>query len=114
MIENVEQDVQTLDVSGYQSQKNKRRRKNPNCLLSEMSTRTNCGKKGFYGCTNYPDCTFTLTDNFRKKKLTKTNVRELLQGKETTVKSIKNKNGKAYNAKVTINEKGTLDFLAFI
>lgn len=55
-----------------------------------------------------------VTDTFRKKKLTKTNVRELLQGKETTVKSIKNKSSKTYNVKVTMNEKGYLDFVSFI
>ncbi|EJC3741017.1 topoisomerase DNA-binding C4 zinc finger domain-containing protein, partial [Enterococcus faecium] len=31
-------------------------------------------KKSFYGCSNYPECKFTLADNFRKKKLTKTNL----------------------------------------
>ncbi|HEM3586552.1 TPA: topoisomerase DNA-binding C4 zinc finger domain-containing protein, partial [Streptococcus suis] len=31
-------------------------------------------KKSFYGCSNYPECTFTLAEHFRKKKLTKTNV----------------------------------------
>ncbi|QZT18660.1 topoisomerase DNA-binding C4 zinc finger domain-containing protein [Streptococcus suis] len=38
-------------------------------------------KKSFYGCSNYPECTFTLAEHFRKKKLTKTNVKELLEGK---------------------------------
>ncbi|MFC2450626.1 MAG: topoisomerase DNA-binding C4 zinc finger domain-containing protein, partial [Flavobacteriaceae bacterium] len=40
-------------------------------------------KKSFYGCSNYPECKFTLAEHFRKKKLTKTNVKELLEGKET-------------------------------
>lgn len=31
-----------------------------------------------------------LAEHFRKKKLTKTNVKELLEGKETLVKGIKN------------------------
>ena len=47
-------------------------------------------KKSFYGCSNYPECKFTLAEHFRKKKLTKTNVKELLEGKETLVKGIKN------------------------
>ncbi len=42
-------------------------------------------KKSFYGCSNYPECKFTLAEHFRKKKLTKTNVKELLEGKETLV-----------------------------
>ena len=32
-----------------------------------------------------------LAEHFRKKKLTKTNVKELLKGKENLVKGIKNK-----------------------
>ena len=45
---------------------------------------------------NYPECTFTLAEHFRKKKLTKTNVKELLEGKETLVKGIKTKDRKSY------------------
>ncbi|OJG19122.1 hypothetical protein RR47_GL001732 [Enterococcus columbae DSM 7374 = ATCC 51263] len=71
-------------------------------------------KKSFYGCSNYPECKFTLADNFRKKKLSKTNVAELLSGKETLIKGIKSKDKtKSYNALVKIGEKGYLDFLAF-
>ncbi|WVE60175.1 topoisomerase C-terminal repeat-containing protein (plasmid) [Enterococcus faecium] len=43
-----------------------------------------------------------LSDNFRKKKLTKTNIKELLEGKETLIKGIKNKEKKSYNAVVKI------------
>ena len=50
---------------------------------------------------------------FRKKKLTKTNVKELLEGKETLVKGIKNKEKKPYNAVVKIGEKGYIDFISF-
>lgn len=72
-----------------------------------------CIKKSFYGCSNYPECTFTLAEHFRKKKLTKTNVKELLEGKETLVKGIKNKEKKPYNAVVKIGEKGYIDFISF-
>ena len=68
-------------------------------------------KKSFYGCSNYPECTFTLAEHFRKKKLTKTNVKELLEGKETLVKGIKTKDRKSYNAVVKIGEKGYIDFI---
>ena len=51
--------------------------------------------------------------HFRKKKLTKTNVKELLEGKETLVKGIKNKEKKPYNAVVKIGEKGYIDFISF-
>ena len=70
-------------------------------------------KKSFYGCSNYPECKFTLAEHFRKKKLTKTNVKELLEGKETLVKGIKNKEKKPYNAVVKIGEKGYIDFISF-
>lgn len=48
-----------------------------------------------------------------KKKLTKTNVKELLEGKETLVKGIKTKDRKSYNAVVKIGEKGYIDFISF-
>ncbi|MFY0872839.1 topoisomerase C-terminal repeat-containing protein, partial [Enterococcus faecium] len=54
-----------------------------------------------------------LADNFRKKKLTKTNIKELLEGKETLIKGIKNKEKKSYNAVVKIGEKGYIDFISF-
>ncbi|EKZ0375176.1 TPA: topoisomerase, partial [Enterococcus faecium] len=54
-----------------------------------------------------------LAEHFRKKKLTKTNVKELLEGKETLVKGIKNKEKKPYNAVVKIGEKGYIDFISF-
>ena len=65
------------------------------------------------GCSNYPECKFTLAEHFRKKKLTKTNVKELLEGKETLVKGIKTKDRKSYNAVVKIGEKGYIDFISF-
>ena len=41
----------------------------------------------------------------------KTNVKELLEGKETLVKGIKTKDRKSYNAVVKIGEKGYIDFI---
>ena len=70
-------------------------------------------KKSFYGCSNYPECKFTLSDNFRKKKLTKGNIKDLLEGKETLVKSIKKADKTTYNAIVKVNEKGFIDFVSF-
>lgn len=70
-------------------------------------------KKGFFGCSKYPDCKFTLSDNFRKKKLTKTNIKELLDGEQTTVKGIKKADKNTYNAVVKLNAKGFIDFVSF-
>ena len=72
-----------------------------------------CFQCGSFPCSNYPECKFTLAEHFRKKKLTKTNVKELLEGKETLVKGIKTKDRKSYNAVVKIGEKGYIDFISF-
>ena len=112
LLEAVPSDIENISFSDYQEQKEKEAEKNivgkcPKCGNNIVL------KKSFYGCSNYPNCTFTLANNFRKKKLTKTNVRELLQDKETLVKGIKNKEKKPYNAVVKIGEKGYIDFLSF-
>ncbi len=105
-------DIEKLNFSDYQEQKEKEAEK------SIVGKCPKCGnnivlKKSFYGCSNYPECKFTLAEHFRKKKLTKTNVKELLEGKETLVKGIKNKEKKPYNAVVKIGEKGYIDFISF-
>ena len=106
----VPNDIEKLNFSDYQEQKEKEAEK------SIVGKCPKCGnnivlKKSFYGCSNYPECTFTLAEHFRKKKLTKTNVKELLEGKETLVKGIKTKDRKSYNAVVKIGEKGYIDFI---
>lgn len=70
-------------------------------------------RKDFYGCSNYPNCHYTLSNNFRHKKLTKKNVQELIAGKKTTVTGIKTKEKKTYDAIICQNEKGYLEFLSF-
>ncbi|MEK4745088.1 MULTISPECIES: topoisomerase C-terminal repeat-containing protein [unclassified Bacillus (in: firmicutes)] len=62
---------------------------------------------------SYPKCQFTLPDNSRKKKLGKTNVKNLLEGKETVIKNIKKADKNTYNAVVKLNEKELIDFVAF-
>ena len=71
-------------------------------------------KKSFYGCSNYPECKFTLADNFRNKKLTKSNIKALLQGETTIIKGIKNKEKKPYNAEVKQNDKGYIELVSFV
>ena len=112
LIGNVPNDIAQLDMKEYQSKKNIEEEKNavgkcPKCG-STLATR-----KGFYGCTNYPKCKFTLSGDFRKKKLTKKNIKELLEGKETLVKGIKKADGKTYNAVIKLNDRGYIDFVAF-
>ena len=112
LLENVPTDIEKLSFADYQVQKEKEAEK------SIVGKCPKCGnnivlKKSFYGCSNYPECKFTLAEHFRKKKLTKTNVKELLEGKETLVKGIKNKEKKPYNAVVKIGEKGYIEFISF-
>lgn len=96
-----------------------------NTTISSAQTKSEIGKcpkcnggivekKGFFGCSNYPNCKFTLSDNFRKKKLTKANIKNLLVGKETTIKGIKKADTSTYNAVVKLNVKGFLDFVSFV
>lgn len=113
LIENVPKDIDNLDLNVYLEAKKAEQQKNV------VGTCPKCGndivlKKSFYGCTGYPNCKYTLADNFRKKKFTKTNVKELIQGKETLVKGIKNKDKKTYNATVKQNEQGYIEFIAFV
>ncbi|WP_250620989.1 topoisomerase DNA-binding C4 zinc finger domain-containing protein [Bacillus subtilis] len=72
LIEQVPDYIKTLDIKEYEVQKQKEEEKSivgkcPKCG-SDIKAR-----KSFYGCSNYPVCKFSLTDNFRKKKLGKTN-----------------------------------------
>jgi DNA topoisomerase-3 len=114
LLENVPTDIEKLNFSDYQEQKEKKAEKNivgkcPKCGNNIIL------KKSFYGCSNYPECKFTLAEHFRKKKkLTKTNVkRNYWREKETLVKGIKNREKKLYNAVVKIGEKGYIDFISF-
>lgn len=71
-------------------------------------------KKGFYGCSNYPKCTFSINDIFRDKKLSKTNIKQLLKDGSSVVKGIKKKDkSETYDAVVTLNDKGYVQFKEF-
>lgn len=113
LLENVPGDIETLDISGYEKQKKETETKNT------IGACPKCGgnvilKKNFYGCSNYPDCNFVLSDNFRKKKLSKTNLKELIDKGETVVNKVKKKDSKdTYNALVKLNEKGFIEFVSF-
>lgn len=113
LIESVPNEVAALDMSEYKKAKKVEEEKSiigncPKCSDGHVKM-----KKNFYGCTNYPQCKFTLSDNFRKKKLTKTNIKELLENKETVVKNIKKADKNTYNAKVKLTDKGYIEFDSF-
>lgn len=112
LLENVPKDIQSLDIKEYENAKQNEIQRNtigkcPKCSGDIIL------KKSFYGCNKYPECKFTIPDNFRKKKLTKTNLKDLLQGKETLVKGIKTKEKDTYNANVKLNSKGYIEFVSF-
>ena len=113
LIEHVPDDVQQLNFHTYQAEVKKEADK------QTIGKCPKCGgnvvlKKSFYGCSNYPNCTFTLSDQFRKKKLTKTNLKDLLVGKETEVSGIKKADKTTYNAKIKLSDTGQITFVSFV
>lgn len=71
-------------------------------------------KGKFYGCSNYKtkDCKFSLPKKWSGKTIPKKNIHELLdKGITSEIKGFKSKKGKAFNAKLKIeNNKLTFDF----
>ena len=113
LIEHVPDDVQKLNFHTYQAEVKKEADKHT------IGKCPKCGgnvvlKKSFYGCSNYPNCTFTLSDQFRKKKLTKTNLKDLLVGKETVVSGIKKADKTTYSAKIKLSDTGQITFVSFV
>ena len=113
LIEHVPDDIQKLNFHTYQAEVKKEADK------QTIGKCPKCGgnvvlKKSFYGCSNYPNCTFTLSDQFRKKKLTKTNLKDLLVGKETVVSGIKKADKTTYNAKIKLSDTGQITFVSFV
>ena len=113
LVESVPNDIKELNISNYEKKMQELEGKNT------IGTCPKCGgniklKKSFYGCSNYPECKFTLADNFRNKKLTKSNIKALLQGETTIIKGIKNKEKKPYNAEVKQNDKGYIELVSFV
>lgn len=116
LIEAVPSQVDRVDFSSYEvkegfKSKYKSKRtvvgKCPKCGGSMVS------KGEFYGCGSYPNCKYTMANHFRQKKLTKKNLKELLEGNETLVTGIKKPDKSTYNATIKANEKGYLDAISF-
>lgn len=103
LIEVVPGQIEQIDFTAYKVAKQKEEEKKtigtcPSCQKGLLKQ-----KKGFYGCSRYPECNFTIFDNFRHKKLTKTNLMDLINGKETVVKGVRNKDKtKTYNVVVKL------------
>ncbi len=115
LIEAVPSQIDQVDFSAYEVKEEYKSRKSKRTVVGKCPK---CGggmvsKGEFYGCSSYPKCKYTLTDNFRKKKLTKKNIKELLEGNETLVTGVKKPDKSTYNAMVKVNDKGYLDAVSF-
>ena len=103
--------LSTRDVSKFKLQKNY---KNDKTILGQCPI---CGKdiiestKSFY-CSGFKDgCKFSIWKSIAGKKLTNTNIKQLLEnGITTEIKGFKSKTGKQFNAKLQIND-GKIEFL---
>lgn len=103
--------LSTRDVSKFKLQKNY---KNDKTIVGQCPI---CGKdiiestKSFY-CSGFKDgCKFSIWKSIAGKKLTKTNIKQLLEkGITTEIKGFKSKSGKQFNAKLQINN-GKIEFL---
>ena len=63
----------------------------------------------FYGCSNYPDCDFTLSKNPFGANLTDMDIENLFAGKKTTLKKMKSKKtGKSFSGYLFLNEEHKL------
>lgn len=113
LLDNVPGDIAKLNIQQYKQAKQEEQQQNiigkcPKCGGDILK------KKSFYGCSNYPNCIYTISGDFRGKRLGKKNVRDLLSGKETTIKKIKKKNSKeTYDAKIRTNDKGFIEMVGF-
>ncbi|APH14465.1 DNA topoisomerase family protein [Clostridium sporogenes] len=69
------------------------------------------GKKG-YGCSNWKNgCKFVIWKTIAKKSITSSNVKDLLNKKETSIiKGFKKKNGDKFSAKLILKKDNTIGF----
>lgn len=105
--------IETIDFSDYIKEKEARENRENigDCPICKNGTLRK--KKQFYGCSNYPNCKFSIWESFRNKKMSRKNLKELLEGKETTVVGVKAKEGnKTYNASVKLVD-GQVKFIGF-
>jgi DNA topoisomerase-3 len=65
----------------------------------------------FYGCSNYPNCKFSISKTIANKKIKKTEILKLCEeGKTNKLEGFKSKKGKSFSASIIINDKGKTEF----
>lgn len=68
-------------------------------------------KSRFYGCTNYPECDFTLPEKYRNRVLTPQMIKQLLQDRKTSVLTFKKKDlSGEYKGIIYLTSEHKLDF----
>ncbi|WP_304683161.1 type IA DNA topoisomerase [uncultured Clostridium sp.] len=104
--------LKTEDVSKFKLQNNYNDQKTPLGKCPICNKEIYEGEKSYY-CSGYKDgCKFTILKKIAGKKITNTNVTQLLtRGITTQIKGFKSKNGKTFNAKLKlVNETITFEF----
>ena len=113
LIDTVDKDISSADLENYKTFLDEKAKKDrlANCPKCDGYL---INKKTFIGCSNYPDCEFSLPLKFRNKALTGANVLDLASGKETIVKGIKSQQDekKKYNAIIKLTDEG-IKFVGF-
>lgn len=68
-------------------------------------------KGKFYGCSNYPDCNFTVSKKIAGKKLTKNQLKNLCKNDKTNkINGFKSKKGKTFSARLKLDDKYKTQF----
>lgn len=103
-IEHVPSSIQNNDSLQEQAKQIEEEAKVGSCVQCSSGSLVDKGK--FYGCTNYPDCTFTLPKKWSKKTIPKKNIQELLKsGKTSKITGFKSKKGNKYSAYLTLDDE---------
>lgn len=77
----------------------------PNCQNDILD------KGKFYGCSNYPECHFSLPKKWSSKTLPKKSIQELLtNGITSPIKGFKSKKGNSFTAKLKLTDEYKLTF----
>ncbi|GGJ75551.1 type IA DNA topoisomerase [Virgibacillus salexigens] len=104
----------TINTSIQKEKESNRIAKCPSCEKGYIQERKTKGGKIFYSCSGYTDgCNMSFPKSYCGKTLSKTAIKNLCERKETgKIKGFKSKKkeGKTFDAKLTLNEENRLRF----
>lgn len=98
LTETVPINIKDKDLSEYKVGSNKSHTSNDGICDCPKCDGKIVKKNKIFGCTNYPKCKFSLFDNFRNKKYSKKQVKDLIMGKDIILTKIKSKKSNEYDA----------------